>query len=68
MLRWLLWEGEEEPQSLPVSSEVRPGPRLTGPASLEPPGRSGALALHYAAARGCLECVQLIVASSPQFR
>lgn len=32
--------------------------------SIERPN-GGALALHYAAARGCLDCVQLLVAASP---
>lgn len=35
--------------------------------SLDSPA-GGALALHYAAARGCIDCVRLLVAASPEIR
>ncbi|CAH1161223.1 unnamed protein product [Phyllotreta striolata] len=51
VLRWLLWEAE--------SREDMPALEKAG-------ANNTTLALHYAAARGCLDCVRLLVDSSPE--
>ncbi|XP_025831863.1 formin-J isoform X1 [Agrilus planipennis] len=51
VLRWLLWESQQREKSkMPA---------------LECSTSSSTLALHYAAARGCLDCVRLLVDSGP---
>ncbi|KAK9883838.1 hypothetical protein WA026_002035 [Henosepilachna vigintioctopunctata] len=52
VLRWLLWEGQSR----------------TDMPALERASSSTTLALHYAAARGCLDCVKLLVDSTPDLR
>lgn len=54
VLRWLLWE-----------AEYRGGNNMP---ALERATTNTTLALHYAAARGCLDCVRLLVDSTPDLR
>ncbi|XP_057665855.1 espin isoform X2 [Diorhabda carinulata] len=51
VLRWLLWEAESR-EEMPALEKVA--------------ATNTTLALHYAAARGCLDCVRLLVDSSPE--
>ncbi|CAG9829147.1 unnamed protein product [Diabrotica balteata] len=51
VLRWLLWEAESR-EDMPALEKVA--------------ANNTTLALHYAAARGCLDCVRLLVDSSPE--
>ncbi|KAG5882616.1 hypothetical protein JTB14_013305 [Gonioctena quinquepunctata] len=53
VLRWLLWEAESR-EDMPALEKVATN--------------NTTLALHYAAARGCLDCVRLLVDSSPELR
>ncbi|XP_074032071.1 espin protein forked isoform X2 [Leptinotarsa decemlineata] len=51
VLRWLLWEAESR-EDMPALDKAA--------------ANNATLALHYAAARGCLDCVRLLVDSSPE--
>lgn len=56
VLRWLLWEAEFRGENNMPALER---PHTTS---------NTTLALHYAAARGCLDCVRLLVDSTPDLR
>nr|CAI5825455.1 unnamed protein product [Callosobruchus analis] len=65
VLRWLLWEGERCTDEMPALDH-RPPPDSGGGGGHGGPATT--LALHYAAARGCLDCVRLLVDSTPDLR
>ena len=58
VLRWLLWQSDPMPTPTHSSADRD---RINN-------GKNGVLALHYAAARGCLDCVQLLMESSVEYR
>lgn len=71
MLRWLLWESQGSGSDR--TTQGRKSDFTTGTMPALERDRNGApttsaLALHYAAARGCLDCVKLLVDTSTELR
>ncbi|KAH1025374.1 hypothetical protein HUJ05_010110 [Dendroctonus ponderosae] len=72
VLRWLLWEAESREGSTIGSCGGMPALEKGAATAVGephgPPNGNATLALHYAAARGCLDCVRLLVDSSVELR